>query len=215
VQLSCPKCETLVEIEDDGEPTKRRPVRCSSCGESWFTGGKTDLYALSFEKPNQVDPEVARILQEEADREMAAREADKEARLNAATNSGEEDPSNSEVQSSNSAVKEDGYVTLNWRQRVITLCLCLLGGLAAIYIFALDVARIFPALTDWVFYYVFWVNDMRHTANNATEVLQRFLIDLNIAAAVGEVTDWLIDSVQALIKFLVNLVPDGLSSQKD
>ena len=56
-------------------PEKRRPVRCSSCGESWFTGGKTDLYALSFSKPAEIDPEVARILKEEAEREMAARES--------------------------------------------------------------------------------------------------------------------------------------------
>ena len=214
MQLSCPKCETLVEIEDEGVPAKRRPVRCSNCGESWFTGGKTDLYALSFTKPSEIDPEVARILQEEADHEMAAREADHEARLNAATNSSEEDPSNSEVQTRTSDVKEDGYVALNWRQRGIALCLCVLGGLAAIYIFASDVARIFPELTDWVFYYVFWVNDMRYAINDATENLKIFLIDLNIGAKAGEIKGWLVDSFQALIGFLVNLGPDSSSSPK-
>ena len=73
MQLICPKCEIKVEIEDEGMPEKRRPVRCSSCGESWFTGGNTDLYALSFNKPSQADPGVARIQKEEAVREMAAR----------------------------------------------------------------------------------------------------------------------------------------------
>ena len=30
MQLICPKCEMQVEIEDDGMPEKRRPVRCTS-----------------------------------------------------------------------------------------------------------------------------------------------------------------------------------------
>jgi len=214
VQLSCPKCETLVEIEDEGVPAKRRPVRCSNCGESWFTGGKTDLYALSFTKPSEIDPEVARILQEEAAQEMSARNADDEARLTQASNPVQEDPSDPAFESNASDVKEDGYVTLNWRQRGIALCLCVLGGLAAVYIFASDVARVFPALTDWVFYYVFWVNDMRYAINDATENLKIFLIDLNIGAKAGEIKGWLVDNFQALIGFLVNLGPDSSSSPK-
>lgn len=214
MQLSCPKCESFVQVEDDGMPAKRRPVRCSSCGESWFTGGKTDLYALSFAKPNDVDPQVARILQEEAGREMAAREADDEARLNAASNLGEEDPSNSEVQTSNSGNKEDGYVTLNWRQRGFVLCLCLLGGLVAIYTFASDISEAFPRSTDWIVYYVFWVNDMRYAIYDVTENLNTFFTDLHIGATAGKIKAGLIDSVQAFINFLVNLGPDRSSSPK-
>ena len=36
MSLICPNCETEVEFDDDGMPEKRRPVRCGSCGESWF-----------------------------------------------------------------------------------------------------------------------------------------------------------------------------------
>ena len=120
MQLICPKCEMTVENDDDGAPEKRRPVRCSSCGESWFTGGKTDLYALSFSKGAEIDPKVARILKEEAEREMAAREIDSERELTKKLSHSTE-TKDQVITKASTKSDQDGHVSLTWRQRGLVL----------------------------------------------------------------------------------------------
>jgi len=213
VSLICPKCEMTVENKDDGAPEKRRPVRCGSCGESWFTGGKTDLYSLSFSKPTKIDPEVARILKEEAEREMAAREVDSEKQL--ATELGhsiEEDQATTKVSTQSD---KDGYVSLTWRQRGLVLLFGLLCAFTALYVYAPNVAKTFPSMADWIFSYVFLVNDGRQVLSETLQSWDDFLISLDIAGNALSARDWFVGTVQAIIDFGFSLVGSQEASAED
>ena len=210
MQLICPKCEMTVENDDDGAPEKRRPVRCGSCGESWFTGGKTDLYALSFSKPTEIDPQIARILKEEAEREMTARKVDSEKQL--ATELGH---SIEEDQATTKVSDKDEHVSLTWRQRGLVLLLGLLCALTALYVYAPNVAKTFPSLADWIFSYVFLVNDGRQVLSETLQSWDDFLISLNIAGNAVSVKDWFVGTVQAIIDFGFSLVGSPEPSAKD
>ena len=206
MQLICPKCEASVDVEDEGEPDKRRPVRCPSCNESWFTGGKTDLYALSFAKPSEIEPEVARILQEEAAQEMLARKLENEAALQKSADptkkmSPQGDPA--PVTSDNMA-KEDGYVPLNKRQRIILFLLAVPAGLTGLFIFAPQIVERFPESADWVFSYVFWVNDMRALFSDLIKASQSFITSLDLGGIFRSAQAWLGDSL--------NWIKDWVSS---
>lgn len=206
MQLTCPKCEASVDVEDDGEPDKRRPVRCSSCNESWFTGGKTDLYALSFTKPSKIDPEVARILQEEAEREMSARKQETKARDQTPTSTTTE----LEIEPNDATpvkveVDKDGdYEPVSKRQRWILLALFVLGGLVALYVFAPEIVKRVPGITDWVFSYVFWVNDMWEILRNITSHIKAFIISLDLGGIATRVGEWLVTNVQAVKVFVLS-----------
>lgn len=213
MSLICPKCEMTVENKDDGAPEKRRPVRCGSCGESWFTGGKTDLYSLSFSKPTKIDPEVARILKEEAEREMAAREVDSEKQL--ATELGhsiEEDQATTKVSTQSD---KDGYVSLTWRQRGLVLLFGLLCAFTALYVYAPNVAKTFPSMADWIFSYVFLVNDGRQVLSETLQSWDDFLISLDIAGNALSARDWFVGTVQAIIDFGFSLVGSQEASAED
>ena len=199
MQLICPKCETLVEIEDGDEPEKRRPVRCGNCSESWFTGGKTDLYALSFAKPSKVDPEVVRILQEEAEWEMAARKADDDKQISAGSTT-EKSQTSADLEEEDVQERDD-YVALNWRQRSILLFICLLAGLIGLFVFAPNIVMTFPELADWVFSYVFWVNDMRQSLDENIQRVETFVINLDLAGKFNRSSAWLMESIQYIIGF--------------
>ena len=128
MQLICPKCEAVVDVEDDGEPDKRRPVRCSSCNESWFTGAKTDLYALSFAKPTEIDPEIVRILKEEAAREISARQRENASAEELATGASTEmDGGPRETSSPKASVTStEDYVPVSRRQWIILAAFCII-----------------------------------------------------------------------------------------
>lgn len=207
MQLICPKCEIQVEIEDEGMPEKRRPVRCSSCGESWFTGGNTDLYALSFNKPSQIDPGVARILKEEAEREIAARKAEVEERLsNPQSGSGTQKTKLPENQSTLPQLTYDGYERLNWRQWSFVLSLCLVGGLVALYVFAPSVIERYPNSADLIFSYVFLVADVRQSVYEASQSSKQLLISLDIAGNAASAKEWILSTVNALVEYALSLV---------
>lgn len=206
MQLICPKCEASVDVEDEGEPDKRRPVRCPSCNESWFTGGKTDLYALSFTKPSEIEPEVARILQEEAAQEMSARKLENEAALQKSADPTKEmspqgDP---EPVTSDDMAKDDGYVPLNKRQHIILFLLAVPAGLTGLFIFAPQIVERFPESADWVFSYVFWVNDMRAVLSGLMVSSQDFITSLDLGGILRSAQVWLGDSV--------NWIKDWVSS---
>ena len=207
MQLICPKCEMLVEIEDDGIPEKRRPVRCTSCGESWFTGGNTDLYALSFSKPSPMDPEVARILTEEAEREMAARNAEVDERLSTPENDPKKEQNElQENQSSQPKLSFDEYERLSLRQWSFVLGLCLIGGCVALYVLAPEIVEAYPNSADWVFSYVFLVNDVRQSLYDAIQSLEQFVISWDIAGKVATARAWLMESIQVVVDFALSLV---------
>ena len=214
MQLICPKCEMTVENDDDGAPEKRRPVRCGSCGESWFTGGKTDLYSLSFSKPAEIDPEVARILKEEAEREVAARKLDSEGKLAKELGQSTETMDQAIINES-TELDQDSYASLTWRQRGLVLLLGLLCALTALYVYAPNVAKTFPSMADWIFSYVFLVNDGRQVLSETLQSWDDFLISLNIAGNAVSAKDWFVGTVQAIIDFGFSLVGSPESSAKD
>ncbi len=214
MRINCPNCDTLVEFDDGGLPEKRRPVRCPNCNESWFTGGKTDLYALSFNKPSEIDPEVARILQEEAQREMAARKEEEEDwttppadRPDSKTNH------NSAPTPKNLEPIEDDYVPLSWKQRALVVFLCLIAILAGTYIFAPKIISAFPNLADWITSYIFWINDMLNKVSGIIENAKMFYINLNLGGLLDSLLGSVIIIIQSIIDFvkdLISIIPTGL-----
>ena len=214
MRINCPNCDTLVEFDDGGMPKKRRPIRCPNCNESWFTGGKTDLYALSFNKPSEINPEVARILQEEAEREMAARKEEKEEQATPPADG----PDIGINQKSAPIPKnlepiEDDYVPLSWKQRALVVVLCLLAILAGIYIFAPKIISTFPNLADWVSSYVFWINDMQNQMRSIIEKSKMFYINLNLGGLLDNLLGSVIIIIQSIIDFvkdLISIIPTGL-----
>jgi hypothetical protein len=194
-----------VEINDGEAPEKRRPVRCSSCGESWFTGGKTDLYALSFSKGAEIDPKVARILKEEAEREMAAREIDSERELTKKLGHSTE-TKDQVITKASTQSDQDGHVSLTWSKRVLFLLFGLLCALTALYIYAPNAAKMFPSVADWIFSYVFLVNDGRQLLYEIMQSWDQFLVSLDIAGTAANAKDWVVGTVQAIIEFGLSLV---------
>ena len=69
MRLLCPKCEADYEVSDDIIPSEGRDVQCSSCDETWFVKSPTALL-----ERRAIDPDVIRILQQEVQHEMKARE---------------------------------------------------------------------------------------------------------------------------------------------
>ena len=210
MSLICPKCEMTVENNDDGAPEKRRPVRCGSCGESWFTGGKTDLYSLSFSKPTEIDPQVARILKEEAEREMAAREVDSEKQL--ATELGHSIEGD---QATTKVSDKDEHVSLTWRQRGLVLLFGLLCTLTALYVYSPNVAKTFPSMADWIFSYVFLVNDGRQVLSEIIQSWDQFLVSLDIAGTAVSAKDWIVGTVREIIEFGLSLVGSQETNAED
>ena len=68
MRLLCPKCDAEYELADGIIPNTGRDVQCSSCDTIWFVEvNHTPL------KSSAIDPDVISILQQEAQRELAAR----------------------------------------------------------------------------------------------------------------------------------------------
>jgi predicted Zn finger-like uncharacterized protein len=204
LQLICPKCEAVVDVEDDGAPDRRRPVRCSSCNESWFTGAKTDLYALSFAKPSEIDPEVVRILKEEAAREISARQKETAAAEEietAASTEVETEPKGTSSPKASATSSED-YAPVNKRQWIILAAFCIICVFIGFYTFAPEIVKVVPSSAKWVFSYVFWVNDMRELLLVVMDHLEAFITSLNLGGIVASIVDWLISSAQTVKDFM-------------
>ncbi|MDJ0825442.1 MAG: zinc-ribbon domain-containing protein [Rhodobacter sp.] len=99
MRLICPNCGAQYEVDDDVIPEAGRDVQCSNCGHTWFQRPAHMDADLADEldqpppvedaampepgdapapEPRELDPEVAGVLREEAERETAARKADAE-----------------------------------------------------------------------------------------------------------------------------------------
>ena len=72
MRLLCPKCDAEYEIPDDVIPAEGRDVQCSGCQETWFVPANTPP-----PERTTIDPKVSSILQQEVQREMEARKAEK------------------------------------------------------------------------------------------------------------------------------------------
>ena len=204
MQLICPKCEAVVDVEDDGAPHRRRPVRCSSCNESWFTGAKTDLYALSFAKPSEIDPEVVRILKEEAAHEISARQKETAAAEEIATGASTEVEAELKETSlpKASATSSEDYSPVSRRQWIILAAFCIICVFIGFYTFAPEIVKVAPSSAKWVFSYVFWVNDMRELLLVVMDHLEAFITSLNLGGIVASIVDWSISSAQAVKDFM-------------
>ncbi|MEL6619293.1 MAG: zinc-ribbon domain-containing protein [Pseudomonadota bacterium] len=105
MRLICPNCDAQYEVVDDVIPTEGRDVQCSNCGQTWFqhhpdhppveveeapeiapdllepddTPGEDEERTVAPEPESRgIDPAVADILRQEAEREAQARAADTE-----------------------------------------------------------------------------------------------------------------------------------------
>lgn len=106
MRLTCPNCGAQYEVPDAVIPTSGRDVQCSNCGNTWFQHHRDHMppedppsepVEAAAPRPaaettpdpaprpaatqRRIDPEVADILREEAERERAARAAEVGARL--------------------------------------------------------------------------------------------------------------------------------------
>ena len=103
-------------------------------------------------------------------------------------------------------VRQDGYVSLTWRQRGLVLLSGLLCALTALYVYAPNVAKTFPSMADWIFSYVFLVNDGRQVLSEIIQSWDQFLVSLDIAGTAASAKDWFVGTVQAIIEFGLGLV---------
>tara|TARA_B110000090_G_scaffold24285_1_gene23963 strand:+ start:423 stop:1052 length:630 start_codon:yes stop_codon:yes gene_type:complete len=191
MRLLCPKCDAEYEVADSIIPNAGRDVQCSSCDTIWFVEIKPAPL-----KSSGIDPEVISILQQEAQRELAARnvETSNNSRPSAIANPAETKEPSARIQTTLNAKNppsrrnhmppiedmdteltetppmaeitltsgpEDDVPPLNNRQRGILVAVTLLGALAALYVFAPKITEAFPAYTDWVNFYILWVDDIR------------------------------------------------------
>lgn len=94
MRLICPNCGAQYEVDDAVIPEQGRDVQCSNCGHTWFqqssNGGiiqaDDDHDVEEAPEPEDeptpeperrgLDPEIASVLREEAEREAAARQSD-------------------------------------------------------------------------------------------------------------------------------------------
>ena len=72
MRLLCPQCNAEYEIPDNVIPAEGRDVQCSGCQETWFVPANTPP-----PERTTIDPKVSSILQQEVQREMEARKAEK------------------------------------------------------------------------------------------------------------------------------------------
>ena len=197
MRLLCPKCDAEYEVADGVIPNAGRDVQCSSCDTIWFVEIKPAPL-----KSSGIDPEVISILQQEAQRELAARnvETSNNSGLSATANPAETTEPSARIQTTLNAKNppsrrnhmppiedmdteltetppmaeitltsgpEDDVPPLNNRQRGILVAVTLLGALAALYVFAPKITEAFPAYTDWVNFYILWVDDIRQWLQNS------------------------------------------------
>ena len=105
MRLTCPNCGAQYEVQEAVIPDAGRDVQCSNCGTTWFQHHpdhappeppEPDIEAEPSPEPDpepapepeptpttqrRLDPSVADILREEADRERAARAAEADGRI--------------------------------------------------------------------------------------------------------------------------------------
>lgn len=102
MRLTCPNCGAQYEVPDAVIPASGRDVQCSNCGNTWFqhhrdhappeepSSEPVDIPEPEADREapppaaatqRRINPEVADILREEAERERAARAAEAGARL--------------------------------------------------------------------------------------------------------------------------------------
>ena len=84
MRLICPNCSAEYEVDPQAIPPAGRDVQCSNCGHSWFqpalTKPELDLFSPLADPPRrEVDESVLAVLREEAEREAAARRAERAA----------------------------------------------------------------------------------------------------------------------------------------
>lgn len=109
MRLTCPNCGAQYEVPDGVIPQAGRDVQCSNCGHTWFQhhpdeAAEAEPYDMGLPEPDlaepdleetiaepepaseapqrrQLDPSIAEVLREEAEREARAREAERGAGL--------------------------------------------------------------------------------------------------------------------------------------
>jgi len=86
MRLTCPDCAAQYEVADGAIPEAGRDVQCSNCGHTWFqqAAGGADPAVGATPAPDpaarrrELDPAIAALLREEAEREVKARQAEED-----------------------------------------------------------------------------------------------------------------------------------------
>jgi predicted Zn finger-like uncharacterized protein len=96
MRLTCPNCGAQYEVPDAVIPVSGRDVQCSNCGNTWFQNHPDNILETPEPEPirdpepapepakpapRRMDPEIAGILREEAERERAVRAAEARERI--------------------------------------------------------------------------------------------------------------------------------------
>lgn len=115
MRLICPNCGAQYEVDAGLIPDTGRDVQCSNCGHGWFQhpddGGPAapDVVSEDAAEPSsgakrrrELDPNVAEVLREEAEREAAARRAESEG-LESQPDLGLDDPDEEQAAADRSA----------------------------------------------------------------------------------------------------------------
>ena len=94
----------------------------------------------------------------------------------------------------------------NWRQRGLVFLSGILCAFTALYVYAPNVAKAFPSQADWVFSYVFLVNDGRQALSEILQSWDQFLVSLDIAGNAASAKNWVVGTVQKMIDFGLGLI---------
>ena len=202
MRLLCPKCDAEYEIPDDVIPTEGRDVQCSGCQETWFVPANTPP-----PERTTIDPKVSSILQQEVQREMEARKAEKrmahetEPEQAPATRGLDRPPPPAKppidtvkISSLVSATDDAAPLTkpvmpskapeevapLDSRQRGTVAAFLILAVLTATYIFAPQITENFPSQTDRINAYVFWVDDMRQRLQHGLQAILDYRMSFSL-----------------------------------
>ncbi|MEM6306551.1 MAG: zinc-ribbon domain-containing protein [Pseudomonadota bacterium] len=82
MRIICTNCDAEYDIPDEAIPDTGRDVQCSNCSHVWFVHPHSDPTKQTKTAPKpEVSPEARKVLQEEAEREIAARRAEAQPNL--------------------------------------------------------------------------------------------------------------------------------------
>jgi hypothetical protein len=70
-------------------------------------------------------------------------------------------------------------------------------------------------MADWIFSYVFLVNDGRQVLSEIIQSWDQFLVSLDIAGTAVSAKDWIVGTVREIIEFGLSLVGSQETNAED
>ncbi|WP_209424249.1 zinc-ribbon domain-containing protein [Pararhodobacter sp. SW119] len=177
MRLGCPKCGARYEVPSAEIPDTGREVQCSACDHRWIHAAPPAVTATAPDtapRPRPTDPNVLKILREEAQREIAAREREAEDRTGAAASRTEPVAPRRALLPEIEEPQPDARVVIAPEEPersgfligfVIALVLAALA--AAAYLWSAELAEAVPALAEPLAAYVEAVDSLRRALADA------------------------------------------------